>query len=357
MSDLIRILSIDGGGIRGIIPAMLLQALLGGRDAKEVFHLISGTSTGGIIACGLARPQPLPLQNIVDLYVKHGGEIFQKGLWQKLPGADLLRPKYAPTVLESYLASEFGTTMLSEVQDVELLVPSYAIGLPKTLPNGDTRAPLFFRSWQARGHFLEAGATKDEYDFSLESVTRATSAAPTYFSPANIKNKAGQPFCMIDGGMFANNPTLCAMVEAYHLYHSKDFLVVSLGTGYQQKPIPLDRAAKWGEAGWLLSVLSILMDGNADTVDFETRELLGSSLYYRFDIALGPMPPANKSADEEMDDASTANIVALQDKANQMIYACREDIQKLTGLLSGPKRPVSPAGHLPPKGFLTAPVS
>jgi hypothetical protein len=75
MSDSIRILSIDGGGIRGIIPAMVIQALLGALKARDVFHIIAGTSTGGIIACGLAKPNPVSLQGIIDLYVEHGSEI------------------------------------------------------------------------------------------------------------------------------------------------------------------------------------------------------------------------------------------------------------------------------------------
>jgi hypothetical protein len=71
MSDTIRILSIDGGGIRGIIPAMVIQALLGERKAQDAFHIIAGTSTGGIIACGLAKPNPVDIKDIIALYVDH----------------------------------------------------------------------------------------------------------------------------------------------------------------------------------------------------------------------------------------------------------------------------------------------
>jgi uncharacterized protein len=74
--DVVRFLSIDGGGIRGIIPAMVLAALLKDRNAQDVFHLIAGTSTGGIIASGLAKPNPMTLTEITNLYVEHGAEIF-----------------------------------------------------------------------------------------------------------------------------------------------------------------------------------------------------------------------------------------------------------------------------------------
>jgi patatin-like phospholipase/acyl hydrolase len=84
-NDVVRILSIDGGGIRGIIPAMVVKELLGVLKAQDVFHIITGTSTGGIIACGLAKPTPIDVNDIVDLYVKHGGEIFKKGNLGQIP--------------------------------------------------------------------------------------------------------------------------------------------------------------------------------------------------------------------------------------------------------------------------------
>lgn len=182
MPDTIRILSIDGGGIRGIIPAMVLQALLGKLKAQDVFHIIAGTSTGGIIACGLARPNPVGPQEIVDLYVQHGGDIFRKSLLD--PVHYVYGPRYDSTALESHLASVLGDVSLSAVENVQLLVPSYAIALPKENPPGNTCAPMFFRSWQAGGLLVPAGANAAEYDFKLASIARATSAAPTYFAPA-----------------------------------------------------------------------------------------------------------------------------------------------------------------------------
>ena len=182
MPNTIRILSLDGGGIRGIIPAMVLQAVLGKLKAQDVFHIIAGTSTGGIIACGLAKPKPLQPQEIVDLYVQHGSDIFRKSLLD--PVHYVYGPRYDSTALESHLASVLGNVYLSAVENVHLLVPSYAVALPKKNPPGNTCAPMFFRSWQARGLLVPAGANAAEYDFKLASIARATSAAPTYFAPA-----------------------------------------------------------------------------------------------------------------------------------------------------------------------------
>ena len=91
-------------------------------------------------------------------------------------------PRYDSTALESHLASVLGDVSLSAVENVQLLVPSYAIALPKEDPPGNTCAPMFFRSWQARGLLVPAGANAAEYDFKLASIARATSAAPTYFA-------------------------------------------------------------------------------------------------------------------------------------------------------------------------------
>ena len=78
MADAVRILSIDGGGIRGIIPTMVLQAILGKTKAQDAFHIIAGTSTGGIIASALSKPNPLGIDQILSLYLDHGYEIFDK---------------------------------------------------------------------------------------------------------------------------------------------------------------------------------------------------------------------------------------------------------------------------------------
>jgi uncharacterized protein len=353
MPDTIRILCIDGGGIRGIIPAMVLQALLGTLKAQDVFHIIAGTSTGGIIACGLAKPNPVEPEQIVNLYVRHGSEIFKKSLLD--PVHYLYGPRYDAAALESYLASELGNVYLSAVENVQLLVPSYAIALPKENPPGNMCAPMFFRSWQARGLLVPAGANAAEYDFKLASIARATSAAPTFFAPARITNRAGQSFTMIDGGVFANNPTMCAIVEANHLYstpnHTVDVMVVSLGTG--SNPIRIDAAAAmhWGDLSWAVPIISIFQDGNAQTVAFETEELIGS-FQWRFDVSLATKTPQGEVVNSAIDDASPENIKALVNKAKQLIAEQHDRIEEVAKMLAQPKAKVQPQDRMPPKGMM-----
>jgi len=330
---------------------MVIQAVLGELKAQDVFHIIAGTSTGGIIACGLSKPNPIDLQDIIDLYVDHGSDIFKKELIDVAHYA--YGPRYNPTALENYLASQLGNTYLSEVKNVELLVPSYAIGLPKERPPGNTCAPMFFRSWQARGLLLGEDAKSDEYDFKLESIARATSAAPTFFPPATIVNRAGQSFTMIDGGVFANNPTICAMVEAYHLYHSKNFTVISVGTGTEPTRIDASSAVNWGDLFWAMPILSILMGSSSQTVAVETAELLGD-YHWRLDVSLSTKTPEGETVDASMDDASPANIRPLVDKAKQLIDAECDRIEHLSKVLAEPKANFQPKGSLPEKGILAS---
>ena len=337
MEQTVRILCIDGGGIRGIIPARVLKEILGDRPAHDVFHLIAGTSTGGIICCGLAKPKPMTPAELMDLYVEHGSHIFARPLLRRLPGAALIEERYSAKALERHLMACLGNFRLSDVADLDLFVPSYAIQLPKPRTNGETRAPMFFTSWRARGEDLPLGARKEEYDFYLRDVARATSAAPTYFEPADIENTRGETFGMIDGGVFANNPTMCAFVAAKRRYPTaKKFIVVSLGTGFLQRPISLERAKGWGIISWISPLLSVLMDGNGDTVCYQAEQMLGSD-HYRFDIPLGVKRTDLHAVNDDFDDASRENIQALLAKADDLVDRERGRIEPVASILRGPK--------------------
>jgi hypothetical protein len=296
----------------------------------------------------------MTLTEITNLYVEHGAEIFNPAAGS--PGG-LLGPKYSPDGLIGLLGDEFEKTHLSEINasgdKAELLIPSFAIGLPKENPPGNTCAPMFFRSWQARGVLLEGDATAAEYDFRLSAVARATSAAPTYFPPQALLNKAGQKFTMIDGGVFANNPAMCAIVEAHKLYDTQNFLVVSIGTGSEPTRIDTVAAAKWGKVQWVLPLITILMDGGSQSTCVEVSELLADN-HWRFDTSLASPTPTGEAVDPALDNASAANIKALQDKANQLINANSDRLAALAELLAPPKANIPPGAARALKGMLVS---
>jgi predicted acylesterase/phospholipase RssA len=330
----VRILSIDGGGVRGIIPAMVLDAILGPLRAQDVFDVICGTSTGGILACGLCKPDPLSPSDLVALYEEHAADIFPQDIWHQLPGWSLFGPKYSPKPLERHLRRLLGDARLSDVSACDLLVPSYAIQMPKRA-NGDPRAPLFFRSRRARGAELKPGERKEDYDFPLRHVSRATSAAPTYFPPATVSSASGHPYTLIDAGVFANNPSLCAVTDVLQRCGlSREIVLVSLGTGSIQERFDPAAARRWGKLGWARRFVSVSMDGTADTICAEADELLKEN-HHRFDISLGPSHESIQ-VEESLDAASPRNIEALKHKALRLIAHESAKIATVRRLLGAP---------------------
>jgi predicted acylesterase/phospholipase RssA len=317
MENAIRILAIDGGGIRGLVPAVILGKLerLTRRPTAELFDLMAGTSTGGILALGLARPGPdgrprYTAEEMAGLYEKEGGRIFRTSWWRKARSlGSLTEERYPSAGIEEVLRQYFGESRLKDAR-TEVLVPSYEI---------ERRAPFFFRSAMAR--------ERSDYDFPMWQVARATSAAPTYFEPARIP-AGNDHWALIDGGVFANNPAACALVEA-RTRHPKatEFVMMSVGTGIRLRRYAIDEAQRWGAARWLRPVLDIVLDGVSETVDYQMRQILGED-YGRFQVSLQP-------GEEAMDDVRPRTLRALRLQAEGM---CRErggELERLAERLVG----------------------
>jgi len=344
VDKIIRILSIDGGGIRGIIPARVLQEIetQTGKFARDLFHLIAGTSTGGILGCGLCIAKTA--QQMAQLYEQEGGTIFHRSLWDKVTTIDgLSNPDYDAGPLETILAAQLGDSKLSDIKTTNILVPSYAIQLPfdQTGPGVGVmspRAPYFFKSWRAWNSGLDPDGDPKEWDFLLRDVARATSAAPTYFPPALIKSQSNREYGMIDGGVFANNPAMTAWVAARRMYpDAEGFLVLSLGTGSLERPIPYAQAANWGLVHWARPLLNVLFDGNSDSVAYEMSEMLGAN-HIRFDIALGQdLKQDPNAANEDFDDASADNIDRLVRKADALVAGMAPQLSSVIAALDKPK--------------------
>ncbi|MBL7815331.1 MAG: patatin-like phospholipase family protein [Saprospiraceae bacterium] len=319
-----RILSLDGGGIRGVLTGKVLEALedklnevyakkYGAPREKpirlgEYFDMIAGTSTGGILTCVLLCPSDddptyprFSAKDAVDLYLKNGPNIFKPTLFGRLPG-----------FLEGFGGSKFGDgsiadTLKSYLKEKRLsdlmkpcLITTYDI---------QERQAVFFTSHEAQ--------KKENKDFLLWEVCRSTSAAPTYFPPASARS--GDDFMLhtIDGGLFANNPTMCAFIEALKTFRDDSqklipvdrLMIVSIGTGEIKKKYLFEEAVKWGMLKWVKPIIDIMMTGVSETVDYQLRKLFKtidcSDQYHRIMPDLG-------NANPEMDDISPKNLEALR---------------------------------------------
>ena len=313
---MIRILSIDGGGIRGIIPAMVLAEIENrtNRTIASLFDLVAGTSTGGILALGLTIPKH-PARRLVDLYEREGHRIFSRPvLRQLLPIDHIAWRKYSSAGLEQVLLEYFGDSRLRDAA-TDVLVTSYEI---------ERRFPFFFKSSNARA--------RSDYDFAACDVARATAAAPTYFAP--MKLLTGTPehhYTLIDGGVFANNPAACALVEARTTHpNAGGYLVVSLGTGSMTRPVPADKAKRWGIAQWAKPILDIVFDGVSGTVDYQMKQLLPDS-YYRFQTTLD-------GHNHHLDNTGADNIASLKNLAADLIEKESESIDALCETLAAGDR-------------------
>src|SRR5919108_1940492 len=315
MPEPMRILSVDGGGIRGVIPAIVLKEIeeRTGRPICRLFDLFVGTSTGGIIALGLTAPngdgEPAnSAAKLLDLYAEEGERIFSRSIGHGRGAFDTALEENSPhEPLEEVLEEYLGETRLRDAL-TDVLVTAYEI---------ETRTPWFFSSRKAR----EDAA----WDFPMTKVARATSAAPTYFEPLKLETEGTVDYwTLVDGGVFANNPAMCGVAEAMGQYGRADLLVVSLGTGQLTRRIAYEEACNWGLLGWARPILDVVFDGVSDTVDYQVKKLCeseeGVKRYYRFQAAL-------EIGKDDMDDASPTNIHALKLVGETLVEESGADLE------------------------------
>ena len=280
-----KVLAIDGGGIRGLIPALVLAEIESrtGRRMADMVDLIAGTSTGGIIACALAKPSPMPASQIARIYEDEGPEIFSRSLLKKITSVGgFIDERYSSDGLVSTLERHLGDTHMTEAT-IPLLLTAY-----------DTtgRAIRFMRS-EGEGS-----------DLTMALAAQATSAAPTYFEPVPIGSQT-----LVDGGVFAINPAMCAYAEVA----GKLDLLLSLGTGSHTRPLPYKDIKDWGQIEWARPILDVVFDGGQDAVDFQLGALVDGS-YVRLQTEL-------VEASDDLDDASADNLAALRREAERLIAA------------------------------------
>ena len=284
------VLAIDGGGIKGLIPAMLLGDIQRrmGRDLARVFDLAVGTSTGGIIA--LAVASGIDVHQVEGLYRHMGPVIFRRNRWS---AAGLLGPRYRADGIERVLAEQFGEQLL-----------------------GNTLLPVAVTAMRVADNRSDVISSWADADMLTRDAARATSAAPTFFPAA--------PSGHWDGGCWGNNPAGVAYLEAEMLWPNDEIRVLSLGCGVRSSTQSVAERMHGGLLRLAPMLPSLLMGGGVDFVERQMRRR-GPRRYLRVD-------PDLNGASAAMDDVSAANVqeltyvgrAAIDDNAGEVVAWLKE---------------------------------
>ncbi|CAB4432827.1 unnamed protein product [Rhizophagus irregularis] len=346
------ILSIDGGGIRGLIPALVLQQLekdvseKRGKDTRiaDMFDMVSGNSTGSIISLGLTvsdgatSPRPMyPASELVKLYKEKGKEIFSnisRWNWFKVtnllfgasdseeedPAVDIfdsayfrahtkiepgddedgkIGPSYSPNNLEKLLAEKFADKSLKDTLK-DVLVPSYNITEKKEV------------------YFTNYSDVTSSY--KIRDVIRASTAAPTYFESKKMDDQC----FYIDGGVYMNNPAYKAYLEVKNKFKEQKIVVCSLGTGFFQDELAY--LAKSGEIRWASPIINLMMNVSSKLVESYLENLKKDGIrYYRLQAYLQRDIPLDDTRNQALTDLEgLANSIINRKEYNDLV----EDIVK-----------------------------
>lgn len=353
MADVFRALALDGGGIRGVIPATVLVALeerLGATRIAEAFDLIVGTSTGGILALGLTTPsggRPRhAARELLALYSTEAETIFPSGgppnltqhifgtrhpgEWLKNPGGILNRsgqragsifggnPKYAGGAryfargLEEVLDHYVGDALLRDAVG-DVVITSYDMAYDE---------PVLFSS-RPRTGFLS--------DVPMRVVARATSAGPTYFEPQELADGERRR-ALVDGGVYVNNPAILGYLLGANAAAAdgRPLIVVSVGTGTRNPANPRT-VAQVKTSNWIAvarMVMEAAMTGGGELADALLRNLADGTRfrYWRIQTTVGECSFA-------MDDSTPANVACLANRGRQTVAEHEQEIAAIAAAI------------------------
>lgn len=321
-----KILSLDGGGMRGIISARILQEVEAQLKAKnqkvnEYFDLVAGTSTGSILAAGTVIGKKS--QEMIDIYLNEGEIIFpedKRALRKVIPGGGGVFTSYftsypkegLESVLKKHLQSPSGT----QVKMKDITKPTFLA--------------LAYDTWSRNTTYFASDRADDSAwfkDNEVWEICLCSAAAPTYFPPHELKrtelHKPETRYPHIDGGVSANNPSLAAMCHAMlmHGIGLQDIAVLSVGTGQTNRRYPLEEVKKWGMIGWAKKIPDIFMAGPSEFQEGVAAQLMGfeeGKRYLRLNFDLnGKEDPksrkpvnqyTNQPVSEAMDDPTQCNV-------------------------------------------------
>eukprot|EP00475_Leptophrys_vorax_P030531 TRINITY_DN45819_c0_g1_i1.p1 TRINITY_DN45819_c0_g1~~TRINITY_DN45819_c0_g1_i1.p1 ORF type:complete len:469 (-),score=104.95 TRINITY_DN45819_c0_g1_i1:153-1559(-) len=361
------ILSIDGGGVKGLVPALTLEAIKLAVDSKiktnfgkivpwefqDAFEIIAGTSTGSIIAAGLCSPKPLQPEDIVKIYRDFSRYIFPPwpliGSLSGAPYMGILGIKYDPEPLQSileYYLKGFSLEDVGKAGKAQLVACAYDL---------DQRQPRFFFSWwQSEDGRREHEKRENAYwkglkpgeaagkefrgvNWTLVEVCRASSAVPLFLPSYNVRNRdcprclydsaKVQSYDFVDGGLFANNPVfhgLAGLIDIKGKWPTEDVVVVSLGTGYvTSRPKPA-----WG-TGQISEIIGISTDGHSHAAHDAFKFILEENKLVTYKRFTPEFKFNNPEEEFRFDDVDKAKLKDMETRTREWLIKKEDKINKV----------------------------
>jgi patatin-like phospholipase/acyl hydrolase len=338
MKKKVCVLSIDGGGIRQIIPSVILKYIEDvlkkenpNARLSDYFDFFVGADMGGILTSLLVIPDAngrskIDAKAALEFFTNNGEAIFDVSIWKRLKSmGGMTDEKYSSKKLEGLLNDLMGDNRL-----------------------GDVVKPLMLSAYDVRNREAKLYSFTDAQNpirnFYLRDLCRASAAIPSYFEPARIKSETETPFTLVSGSLFASNPTMMAYAETRKMNFAtiledddkpvfpmaQDLFVVSLGAGEVKKPYYFDTVKDWGEMSWLKPIMDMLTSSNSETVDYQMRQLFSTVTPTNDYIRLNPKL---KGVATEIDDASADNIRNLVDFSENFIKENKADLDLIVDKL------------------------
>lgn len=329
-------MSIDGGGIRGIIPAVFLSKLKETLEKSgftgpfhKVFDLMAGTSTGGLISLALSVPLyktdghlydeqgGISPYKLPDLYITLGDKVF--------PGSSRYFRKAIRQIFTSkYKADPFFLILKDLFKDCT--VKSALTNLLITSFDMKSMNPVFIKKRP-----ISSGGDTDP-DYYMVDSALATAAVPTYFPPAYVwrKDKTSDMLCLIDGGIFCINPAMAALTEARKICPDCECVMLSLGTGTQREKYNVNKIKNWGSLSWIspwlgVPIIAAVGEGQRISTNHMLKKL-PQVTFFRFDTEL-----VDKKG--RIDDGSRENLGYLKEKAEELVRENNEQIETLARII------------------------
>ena len=327
-----RILSIDGGGMRGLIPAYILAALedkLRSRSNNanasiaDYFDLVVGTSTGSIIGSALLLPnkgnvKKYTAEEIVQLYIEQGNEIFESSLWHSIKSfKGFIDAKFSDAGIRHVLQQHFKHVELKDLTKPCLFLAYDLVG----------NQIFFFRQQKAE--------QQAHHNFLVRDMIRGCTAAPVLFPVAEVRSIVNRTYYLIDGGVYAYNPALCAYAEVRKLFppiraNNIVMLSVSGGTGNELQ-MDDNEFKDWGAWDWIKVLQHIAFAGQAEVVDYELKQMFLTCEKQGQYLRICPRAGAETL---ESDNAENENLKQMHNIATRLIDQHQNALDDFVGLLT-----------------------